>query len=133
VSDLPEWFELHPTEVKETLAFDLLRKLEAGWQPPAIVEGPNVWRVRAGDRIAWLGEPRPGYLGDGGLLAILNFHANALALGESPHGEFLDWMAFGSTSQRTRGDELSSKARLALDVLRDLGHPRVIGIEWSLG
>ncbi len=39
ISDLPPWFELHPTEVSGALAFEYLRKLENGWKPGQVMQG----------------------------------------------------------------------------------------------
>lgn len=60
VADLPVWFELHPTEVQGLLVYDMKRKLERGHQPGEVMDGPNLWRLKTGDRLAWLGVSRPG-------------------------------------------------------------------------
>ncbi len=54
--DLPASFELHPTEVRDALAYQMAAKLEKGYQPPdEPAEGPNIWRLKSGDRMAWVG------------------------------------------------------------------------------
>src|SRR5579859_4346987 len=54
--DLPTWFELHPSEAQGDLVQVLMAKLNAGWQPPdEPMDGSNLWRLKAGDRLAWVG------------------------------------------------------------------------------
>jgi hypothetical protein len=53
--DLPAWVELHPTETAGLLAFQTMKRLRDGWLPGEPVDAPNVWRIRAGDRVAFTG------------------------------------------------------------------------------
>ena len=78
--DLPDWFELHPTEVCGRLVYEMMKKLKNGHQPKEKIDGPNIWRVRDGDRLIWMGESRTGYQADLGLLKIFNFSILVLTL-----------------------------------------------------
>ncbi len=51
-SDLPSWFELHPSEVGGSAVFKMMQRLTAGYQPKEPMHAPNIWRVKAGDRLA---------------------------------------------------------------------------------
>ena len=53
--DLPPWFELHPLETSGSLAYKMMEKLNAGYEPNEIMDGPNLWRIFAGDRLVWVG------------------------------------------------------------------------------
>lgn len=57
-ADLPEWFDLHPSEVSGRLVYWMQKRLDEGHQPQEPIDGPNIWRVLAGDRIAWVGQAR---------------------------------------------------------------------------
>lgn len=133
ISDLPPWFELHPTEAGDALAWKYLRKLESGWRPGEATDGPNIWRVCAGDRVAWIGRSRPGYEADHDLLAVLEFHHNALGFGEPPEGgELLDWIGFGSLPPKWDASPSLESARRALQVIRRLGLPDTMSPDWYL-
>lgn len=53
--DLPPWFDLHPLECSGALCDWMQKKLREGYEPEEPVEGPNIWRLSAGDRLAWVG------------------------------------------------------------------------------
>ena len=75
-SDLPDWFDLHPLEVSGGLVEWMGRRLDAGYEPDDPMDGPNLWRIRAGDRVAWVGDPRGGVDGEGSVLGLLNFNVD---------------------------------------------------------
>jgi len=52
IEDLPAWFELHPTEVCGVLAMKMMVKIEKGLRPGEPMDGPNLWRLKSGDRVA---------------------------------------------------------------------------------
>ena len=80
--DLPDGFDLHPSEVSGRLVGWMMQRLDEGYDPDDPIDGPNLWRVRAGDRVAWMGDPRGGVDGDGLVLGLLNFNVDALIYGE---------------------------------------------------
>jgi len=59
LEDLPRWFRLHPTEVCDTFVYRMMVKVEKGDYPSEPMDGPNLWRLKSGDRVAWVGAERP--------------------------------------------------------------------------
>ena len=50
--DLPAWFRLHPLEIAGIQAIrEYEPRLDAKDYPDEPVDGPNIWRVLAGDRL----------------------------------------------------------------------------------
>ena len=85
--DLPAWFSLHPTEVSDALAYKMIAKIENGYTPGEPMDGSNLWRLKSGDRVAWVGAHRPERRSVNGVLAILDCQECALAVGEgNSHG-----------------------------------------------
>ena len=82
VADLPAWLDLHPLEAAGRSIGWMQRKLADGYSPAGPVDGPNLWRVFAGDRLAWVGPRRPGVESADGVLAVVEFRENALVYGE---------------------------------------------------
>ena len=98
IGDLPPWFELHPTEVSGSLAYSMLEKLKAGYEPRVPIDAGNLWRILAGDRVVWVGPDRPDAKLARGVQSLLDFGENALAIGES-HAGHLDPLTFGALSE----------------------------------
>lgn len=135
VDDLPLWFSLHPTEVCNNVAHKIAEKLR-GYQPRVIMEGMNMWRLRAGDTMAWIGEPRTGIQSHGSVLAVLDFLKCGIALGASnPHTLIKDFMSFGSPLPRGEDGRCVAKLREAVSVIRKMGPPRTLDgdRDWRLG
>jgi hypothetical protein len=82
VADLPAGFDLHPLEVAGSLALWMTKCLNEGYKQAEPIDGPNLWRVGAGDRVAWVGTSRPGVSSDDGILEVVSFRENALVYGE---------------------------------------------------
>jgi hypothetical protein len=140
VTDLPAWFELHPTEVQGMLAYEMSRKPKRGQQLGDVIDGPNLWRLLAGDRLVWLGVSRSGYQATNGIIAILDFHECALAIGESARQQDLfDFVAFGAIGAApgtSRYTQDAGRCRAAFAIVQSLGIPRLIQAEeggWALG
>lgn len=132
-ADLPAWFELHPTEVCDALVFEMLKKLESGYQPGEIMDGPSIWRLKAGDRLVWVGESRPGSKAVNHVLAILECRECALAVGESNRGAPEEWLAFGSFLHPELTPAELARTRAAAEAVGKLGMPRTIALQWALG
>ena len=134
IQDLPYWFELHPTEVCNRLAYEMMEKFSKGYLPGDPVDGPNVWRPRAGDRLAWIGNQRPENPSSGNVLAILDFRKSALAIGETNRGQSLeDAIAYGSITTNGLRSEDAVKCHEAVKIVRQMGVPRTLAVDWKLG
>jgi hypothetical protein len=83
LEDLPPWFRLHPTEVCGSLVYKIAPQVEKGDYPREPISGPNLWRLKTGDRVAWVGADRPERRSVNGILAILNCRESAFAVGEA--------------------------------------------------
>jgi len=95
-------------------------------------DGPNIWRLKSGDRMAWVGNSRPGQAVDG-ILAILDCRECCLAFGETNRGGIEDFMAFGSPSKPEASPEDTVRCQIAVKAVRQLGIPRTWAPVWGLG
>lgn len=84
--DLPVWFGLHPTEVCNRLALKMAARIEEGQYPKKPLDGPNLWWLKSGDRVAWIGAERPERRSVDGILVIVDCRECALAVGEGDRG-----------------------------------------------
>jgi len=132
--DLPSWFELHPTEVCGRLAYKMMERLNKGYRPGDILDGPNLWRLRAGDRLAWTGSPRHATPCSGSILAVLDFREAALAIGETNRDQTMEEsVAFGSLTTEGQRSENAAKCHEAVMFVRQMGVPRTLATDWQLG
>lgn len=131
LEDLPLWFELHPTEVCNSFMYRLMTKIEARQYPLNPMDGPNLWRLRSGDRLAWVGAERPQRPSVTGILSILECRECALAIGEGAL-DIEGFIGFGSPSGEIKTDTLV-RCRAAVDYVEKMGLPRTWGPEWHLG
>ena len=80
---LAPWFRLHPTEICDSFVYKMMAQVGKGDYPSEPIEGPNLWRLKPGDRVAWVGAERPDRHCVTGILAILGCRESALAVGEA--------------------------------------------------
>jgi hypothetical protein len=59
LADPPGWFHLHPLEDSRSIAGWMKKWPDERHNPEESLEGPDLWRVLAGDRIVWVGPNRP--------------------------------------------------------------------------
>jgi len=132
--DLPPWFELHPLETSGLLVYWMQKKLKEGHKPSAPVDVPNIWRVFAGDRLAWVGHSRPDMKGDNGILTVFDFRENALVIGTSSEYS-MDFEMFGGFDTLSEDHEGVRLCRRGWRAACHLGIPRVIGSDgrWTIG
>ncbi len=97
--DFPVSFELHPTEVCNSLVSMMAARIEAGEYPEAPLEGPNLWRLKTGDRLAWVGAERPERQSVSGILAIVECRECALVVGDGDRGGLDDFIGFGTPTR----------------------------------
>ena len=131
--DLPDWIELHPMETAGALAFQTMRRLQTGWLPSDPVDAPNIWRVCAGDRVAFAGKSRPGVSACAdGLVEIFDFRESAMIVGEAYHGGLEDFMSFGQPGDSAPSKQQQATAEAAVEAIRRLGMPRSLALKWHL-
>lgn len=132
--DLPPWFELHPTEVSNSLAYKMMGRLNNGHVPGPITEAPNLWRIRAGDRLVWIGNSRPGVAAHGHILSLFDFRESVLVYGETNRKRTMEeLLAFGSISDEGQQPQNVDKCHEAVEVVQTMGAPRVMDTQWTLG
>jgi len=126
--DIPSWFGLRYDEMTQEQA-RLLSKDYA--QPADPLGGPNIWRIGAGSRVAWvrpsLGTSNP----EDAILGVLDFRANALGLGETDMADIDYYMSFGVHGVSTA--DSASSGHVAYLLVQSLGCPRELSTEWLFG
>jgi hypothetical protein len=133
LEDLPPWFRLHPTEVCDSFAYKLMPKVEKGDYPSEPMDGPNLWRLKSGDRVAWVGADRPDRHSVNGILAILDCRDSALAVGEAYWESVQSFVGFGAPTTEKMKPEDVARGQAALAAVQKLGVPREWAPEWQLG
>jgi hypothetical protein len=135
--DFPTWFQLAPSEVSGSLARKMVAQLNSGEiEASEPVETANVWRLPAGARLVWVGAKRPDYStfeGTHGVLQLLEFCENALVVGEPAIMEWDTLSVFGALSKSSPSTEDRAMILSAKKWVRQLGIPRVMAVEWSIG
>ena len=132
VEDLPPWFELHPTETSGKLARLMMKRLNSGHEPKDIIDAPNLWRIRAGDRLVWVGQMRPWLPTENSVLGLIDFRKCALAIGESEKGAETPFLGAVNLDGLPLEDAAICKA--GISEVRKLGIPRVMSEgQWTLG
>lgn len=132
--DFPSWFKIHPMEAKGSLVRWMVDQLNNGYNVPFPMDGPNIWRVKAGDRIARVRindrESDPAKC----ILTMIDFHENALVYGESDNPA-TDSMLFGSFDTDNPRTGAYKVCQAGFNALKDLGPPRVIDVDfqWKVG
>ena len=124
--DFPPWFDLHPLEVSGQLIPWMRKRIEARDYPQEPIDGPNIWRVKGGDRIVWVGLPKLSQAFVDGVLGIVDCRAAVAVLGHHPDGP----SAFMNFEQSPSSIALCTAG---LQAARSLGLPRVFAPEWRLG
>ena len=132
--DLPDWFDLHPLEVSGQLVEWMRKRVDAGYEPDEPIDGPNLWRVRTGDRVAWVGAPRKGVDEKGLVLGLLNFNVDVLIYGE-PFDISRGFPIFGGFDGEDQSEESIRFAHEGWKAICSLGEPRTAAadLQWRLG
>jgi hypothetical protein len=133
LEDLPPWFELHPTEVCGSLADKMMAKLREGYKPAEPMDGPNIWRLKPGDRLAWVGVDRPERASVGGVLAIVDCRECALAIGEGQWNLLGDLAVFGAPTTESMKPDDVVRCQAAVQMVKRIGVPRTSARDWLLG
>ena len=130
-ADLPTWFDLHPLEASGRHVAWMQRRVAGGYDLAGPLDGPNLWRVFAGDRLAWVGQRRAGIDSSDGVLAVVDFRENALVCGEP-----IDPVAgFGGFAAGDPSPKSVEMCNAAWEVIRRAGIPRAASAnyQWCIG
>lgn len=128
-ADLPVWFELHPLEVAGRAVSEMTKKLAQGFKPAEPLDGPNVWRVKAGDRLVWV-----TMSGSKGIVReIFDFRSCALVLGENNGAANELSNVFDAPDSAKLSADLASAMRKGFELAVGLGVPRTFSPEWLFG
>lgn len=132
--DLPDWFDLHPLEVSGAAVSWMMKRIDGGYKPDEPIDGPNIWRIFAGDRVVWVGHERHGVESENGVLGLVDFRENALVYGE-PFDLSGDCPSFGGFDRGEPSPEGVRLCQAGLDALKRIGLPRVIAAndQWKIG
>lgn len=132
--DLPDWFQLHPLETSGEAARAMKKRLDDGYTPPdEPMETVNLVRVRAGDRLLWLGDSRPGTVSDGGILAVFDIQQDAVVVGEPIKFSDDGMPHFGTFLEEPPPEDLG-RLRSAWARMASLRAPRVVSFsDWRIG
>jgi hypothetical protein len=128
-ADLPPGFTLRFDEVCNDLARQMLAAgtLSRGEK----TESPNIWRVRAGDRLAIIGQ-RPGAEG-GVFYGLFDLETAALVYWLRTDGE-MPFMEEAMAAAPSEDDAMRVEwARRAIAKVTAMGTPKVMDTEWRLG
>jgi hypothetical protein len=124
LEDLPLWFKLHPTEVCNSFVYKLMPKIEKGDYPSEPVDSPNLWRMKSGDRLAWVGADRPERRSVNGVLAILDCDSCGLVVGEGERGSIEEFIGLGRPTTPSMKPENVARCKAALKMVKQMGFPR---------
>lgn len=133
LEDLPPWFRLHPIEVCDSFVYKMMAKVERGDYQSEPMDGPNLWRLKSGDRVAWVGAERPERPSVNGILAILDCDKCALAVGEGNWDSVREFAGFGALTTPNMNAEDSARCEAAVKFVKQLGLPHTWHSEWLLG
>ena len=126
--DLPVWFQLHPLEVAGRAVWEMQKRLAAGYKPTEPMDGLNIWRAKAGDRLVWVSLQHPSKP----VREILTFQDCALVVGENSNPKRDGTIFFGAPE-----DELllpaSAAMRAGFKMAVGLGVPRTFAVKWRFG
>jgi len=128
-ADLPPWFEPHPSEVADRAADEMMKRLDAGYQPKEVMGGPNLWRAKTGDRLVLVSVEKPIKP----VRQLIILRACALVLGENSNPTPQGLTDFGvSGGKELHAPELTA-VRAGFDAAVALGVPRELGLDWRFG
>jgi hypothetical protein len=127
-ADLPAWFKLHPVEVADSAAFEMTKRLNAGYKPTEPMNCANIWRVKAGDRLVWVAASDSNPVKE-----VLEFRHCALVLGENSALSWEEIASFGAPEGNELPSTAASAMRTGFKTAFALGVPRVFSEDWKFG
>jgi len=122
--DFPDWFDLHPLEVKGSLCTWMQARIDANDYPDEPLDAPNIWRAQSGDRVLWLRSRRGPMTSTDGVLEILDCWDSVAVLGEHRDGAEA-FMQFREPSHTLFREAIEAEERME--------PARTFGSDWKLG
>jgi len=128
IADFPPNFKLHPLEKKGAAARKQGSFSAEYAESIEYVEAPNLWKVRSGDRLLWVGESRPQTRPIDGVLGLVEFREDALVARENNKqfadmNDYLAWSA-GVRDEMSDQPEVLARVQHGIKVVNRLGSPR---------
>ena len=105
------------------------QQLAAGYKPKEVMDGPNLWRAKTGDRLVWVS------LVDAGkpVKKLLNLRAYALVLGDNSSPFSAKIIPFGAPAGDRFLPAAAEAMRAGFDAAVALGVPRKLVPMWRFG
>ena len=128
-ADLPAWFELNPIETADAAAFEMMKRLKAGYRPKEPMDGPNIWRPKAGDRLVWVTTKDARQP----VREILTLRTCAVAIGENPKPSSEALLFFGVQQNNEMTPAYTAAGRAGFEAAVAIGIPREFVAEWRFG
>ena len=113
--------------------YKMMDKVEKGDYPSEPMDGPNLWRLKSGDCVAWVGAERPDRHPVNGILAILDCRESALAVGAAGWDSVQEFIGFGAPTSAEMNPADVARCQAAVNAVEKLGLPREWAPEWKLG
>lgn len=131
--DLPSWFRLRPEEFLGRAACEILEVLNSGEYlfPETPIDGPNIWRARSGDRIAWVRNPHSWRSRPEHFMTLYDFYSCAAIIGESPGSKLDEMISFGGVEEEE--PLVGLHLRCAITAAYRAGVPRRGAVTWGIG
>ena len=126
--EVPVWFQFHATERSHGVSLEMMANLCAGIGAEEIQEGPNIWRVCAGDRIIWTGCSREPSKETEGWVHVYSFDENALVTG-TPLSLLDSFPIFGMKAGQEFSSEQLQYAKAGIAYAKKLGAPSIISAD----
>lgn len=127
--DLPVWFDLHPLEVANREVRKMSRRIDAGYNPQEAMDGPNIWRARAGDTLVLVTTQSL----QSPVREILALRACVLVVGETTNPSPESFFGAPSGDKPTATDTEAFAMRAGFEAAAALGAPRTWSPEWRFG
>ena len=129
--EFPSGFELHHTEARNAHAYSVSRRIKERGDPGEVIQSPNIWRVRAGDRVVLIGE-RP-WLDGGVMLHVHDFTECALVFWMYEDGEWPSVEEMVEHGSKQGQEPQISWGKVAVQKVIAMGAPSSIAEDWRLG
>jgi hypothetical protein len=133
-SDFPAGFKLHPSELQDTTVWQYQSNPDPALYAAEPIDAPNLWRVRAGDRLLWVGDERDVQPSIEGILGLVEFRENALIARETNlEINYMEWVA-GQPRRKEIEPSRLALVRNGVNVVQRLGLPQTLSTgEWGIG